>query len=392
MNDLDIRNQIHHAVDEMTKTAKEDPWLAQRILAQEKGEQPMARKISASMVIAIVLIIISLSAALAAGLGIFDSLSRGGDPDERLPVLETVAEPVGTSQTTEEGVTLDISQAYYEGNRIFISYRITGPRTHIELHEGAPETEYEWWSVNENEVMADSYCSDDPEDQRMIEFLDGKGQRWARAESTYLMDGVDLDDGTYADIIGGETQVQEDGSLIGWKECLIPDDHLEDTLTFVLTMRRSCMILFQDYTTLKRASEKRSGSTEVRFTLNRNDRCTFLKGSTQRDDYTAGGTFACGQVDIRGSLVMTCPEEWAAAYDDWEWNGVTDVIWDWYVYKRDTLVTENAVQAVSGEGSTSVEFELLIPKMDDTDGLKLVPVYRKTGAHPDEAILLVPVP
>ena len=70
MNDLDIRKQVHQAVDGMTKTAKEDPWLAQRILAQEKGEQPMARKISASMVIVIVLIIISLSAALAAGLGI----------------------------------------------------------------------------------------------------------------------------------------------------------------------------------------------------------------------------------------------------------------------------------------------------------------------------------
>ena len=70
MNDLDIRKQVHQAVDDMTKTAKEDPWLAQRILAQEKGEQPMARKISASMVIAIVLIIISLSAALAAGLGV----------------------------------------------------------------------------------------------------------------------------------------------------------------------------------------------------------------------------------------------------------------------------------------------------------------------------------
>ena len=88
---------------------------------------------------------------------------------------------------------------------------------------------------------------------------------------------------------------------------------------------------------------------------------------------------------------MTCPDEWAAAYDDWEWNGVTDTIWDWHVYRGDTLVTENAVQCVSGEGSTEVEFELLIPKMDDTSGLKLVPVYRKTGAHPDEAIPLVPV-
>ena len=391
MNDLDIRKQVHQAVDDMTKTAKEDPWLAQRILAQEKGEQPMARKISASMVIAIVLIIISLSAALAAGLGIFDSLSRGGDPDERLPVLETVAQPVGTSQTTEEGVTLDISQAYYEGNRVFISYRITGPRTHIELHEGAPEKEYDWFAVDEDFVMADNYGSDDPEQQRMIQFLDGSGQKWAAVKQTILSDGITLEDGTYADIIGGDDQVQADGSVIGWKECEIPDDHLEDTLTFKLTLRHSSTVNFQDGTTLKCASDKEGSDTEVRFTLNRNDRCTFLKGSTQREDYTASGTFACGQVDIRGSLVMTCPEEWAAAYDDWEWNGVTDTIWDWHVYRGDTLVTENAVQCVSGEGSTEVEFELLIPKMDDTSGLKLVPVYRKTGAHPDEAIPLVPV-
>jgi hypothetical protein len=239
--------------------------------------------------------------------------------------------------------------------------------------------------------MADNYGSDDPEQQRMIQFLDGSGQKWAAVKQTILSDGITLEDGTYADIIGGDDQVQADGSVIGWKECEIPDDHLEDTLTFKLTLRHSSTVNFQDGTTLKCASDKEGSDTEVRFTLNRNDRCTFLKGSTQWEDYTASGTFACGQVDIRGSLVMTCPEEWAAAYDDWEWNGVTDTIWDWHVYRGDTLVTENAVQCVSGEGSTEVEFELLIPKMDDTSGLKLVPVYRKTGAHPDEAIPLVPV-
>ena len=391
MNDLDIRKQVHQAVDDMTKTAKEDPWLAQRILAQEKGEQPMARKISASMVIAIVLIIISLSAALAAGLGIFDSLYRGGYPDERLPVLETVSEPVGTTRTTGEGVTLDISQAYYEGNRVFVAYRITGPRTRIELHEGAPEKEYEWYAVDENFVMAANYGSDDPEKQQMIRFLDGSGQKWAVIEETFLSDGLTLEDGTYADIINGDEQVQADGSVIGWKECTIPDDRLADTLTFKVRLRHSRTIHFQDRTTLKQASDPESSDTEIPFTLNRNERCTFLKGSTQREDYSASAAFTCGQVDIRGTLFMTCPAEWAAAYDDWEWNGITDVIWDWYVYQGDTLVTEDAVQAVSGEGTTDVEFELLLPKMDNTGGLKLVPVYRKTGAHPDEAVPIVPV-
>ena len=102
-------------------------------------------------------------------------------------------------------------------------------------------------------------------------------------------------------------------------------------------------------------------------------------------------SLACGQVDLRGDLVMTCPEEWAGAYEDWEWNGVTDVIWDWWVYRGDELIEDCAVQSVSGEGTTRVEFELLLPLLSDPADLKLVPVYRKTGAHPDEAIRIVPV-
>ena len=391
MNDQSIRKRVHHAVDQMTKTAKEDPWLEQRVLAQVKGEKPMARKISASMILVIVLIVLSLSAALAAGLGIFNNLHQGGDPDGRLPVLDTVSEPIENAQVTEEGVTLDISQAYYEGDRVFISYRISGPRVRIELHEGAPEKEYEWRVNHENVVMAGSYESDDPEEQRMFEFLDGKGQRWAVVENTYMMDGLELEDGTYADIINGDEQVQEDGSVIGWKECVIPDDHLAETLTFKAVLRHSCMIIFQDHTTLRRASEKRGGSTEVLFTLNRNESCSFLKGSTQQENYSADLTFTCGQVDIRGNLVVTCPAEWIAAYEDWDRDDLPAVIWDWLVYQGGTLISENAVQSVSGNDTGEVVFEMLLPKMSDTGGLKLVPVYTKTGTHPDEVIPVVPV-
>ena len=205
-----------------------------------------------------------------------------------------------------------------------------------------------------------------------------------------MSDGLFLEDGIYADIIGGEEQFQEDGSILGWKECTVPEDRLEDTLTFKLAVNHVRSVSFQDGTTLKQASE-RTSRTEVPFTLNRNESRSFLKGSTQTENYSASVTLACGQVDIRGDLVMTCPEDWAGAYEDWEWNGVTDVIWDWWVYRGDELIEENAVQSVSGEGTTRVEFELLLPLLSDPADLKLVPVYRKTGAHPDEAIQIVPV-
>ena len=87
MNDPDFRNQVHQAVDQMTKTAKEDPWLAQQIRAQVKGEEPVKKKISASLIVVIALLILSLSAGLEAGLGIFDKIYEGGYLDELLPVL-----------------------------------------------------------------------------------------------------------------------------------------------------------------------------------------------------------------------------------------------------------------------------------------------------------------
>ena len=117
------------------------------------------------------------SVSLASASGLFSELNETDYADERLPVLDEVADVVSVSQTIDS-VTVEVSQAYYEGNRVYVSYKAT--------------------------------------------------------EQIYEQDGLELEDGSYADIIAGGSVQQEDGSIIGWKECIVPEDALADNQTFCL--------------------------------------------------------------------------------------------------------------------------------------------------------------
>ena len=163
--------------------------------------------------------------------------------------MDQFAEPIGKEWTTEDGITVRIEQAYYEGNRVFIAYRMTGNWTATELHEGTPEGQFNWNWEEENMVAAQTMISDIPERQQAILQLDGSGQRWIAAMDIGLLDGLSLADGTYLDIIGGDNIIQPDGSVIGWKECEVPEDCLSDLLNVQARLGRSRSIMYQDGTT-----------------------------------------------------------------------------------------------------------------------------------------------
>ena len=54
-------------------------------------------KISASAILAIALIVVTMTAALAAGLGLFGELAHNPNTDNRLTQLDEVAEPMSVS-------------------------------------------------------------------------------------------------------------------------------------------------------------------------------------------------------------------------------------------------------------------------------------------------------
>ena len=69
MNDREIRRRIHHAMDARLSGMTGDPWLAQRVMGRT-GNARKKKRLSAGMVLAIVLILVAVTAAAAVTFGL----------------------------------------------------------------------------------------------------------------------------------------------------------------------------------------------------------------------------------------------------------------------------------------------------------------------------------
>ena len=256
------------------------------------------------------------STSLASATGLFSEMNETEYADERLPILDEVADTVSTTQT-EGSVTVEISQAYYEGNRVYISYKASS---------------------------------------QILE-----------------QDGLILEDGSYADIIAGGKVQKEDGSVIGWKECIVPEDELADTQTF-----------FLEYSIPETAEKRKLG-----VALNRHEYSQFLSGVSTVESYQARAFMYIGKVDLKGIVVLTSPEQ-AASWHAWQEGADstgTDVISCWNLYQNGELVSCDLF-GESAVNEDDVTFAVVFPFMEDISGLTLVPEYSDAGEKPDEAIAL----
>ena len=99
-NDQEIMNKIRSAIDDCTRGIEEAPSLQYQITRKAKGEDPVAKKISTTAILVIALIVISMTAALAAGLGLFGELALNPRGDSRLSKVEKVAETESPSASS----------------------------------------------------------------------------------------------------------------------------------------------------------------------------------------------------------------------------------------------------------------------------------------------------
>lgn len=338
-----------------------------------------------ALILAAVLMTGAACAETAPESGAFATLAQYEDADPRLAALDKIAEPLAATLTVPSGVTVEICQAYYEGYRVYISYRISPVTDLITLHEGAPEGVAEWDHTEENWIMGDLPAAY-PDIRKQNEWLDGKGQRWVEMPYCGLMDGIDLPDGNYADIIAGNESREPDGTIVGWKECVVPEESRTDPLTFDVTVASGTTIRFQDGSTYK---EKYSDpeKSEILFTLKQNE----APGRLQGRNGQAAAELTMGQIDITGVVSLASPEQaaaWLAMQEGEEGSGA-DVILYWSLYQNGTLVSEDLYGATSvPESGEGVVFDVMFPRLEDLGGLTLVPVYAEAGEKPEEAVSL----
>ena len=290
------------------------------------------------------------------------------------------------SLTAKDGITFEVSQAYYEENRVFVAYRMSSGADLIALHEGAPENT-EWTQNLDNWIVGEIPPFESAGLIKEHDWLNGQGQRWL--EGPYdVIDGVSLD-GKQLHALGGSQYLQQDGSLIGWMECEIPEEMTADTLN--LNLLASCVhaVKFQDYTTFR----ERWDTTEqvsVPFTVKRNTETVTVRGVARTGAGQAQAEMTMGKVDLYGTIRLASPEQFKARKDLEEDTGeiAADLLIYWDLYRNGQPLEIYGENQVSLEGADEVIYRMQFPYMDDLNGLQFVPQYARSGAHADEAIQL----
>lgn len=220
------------------------------------------------LILALVLAACFASAAFAADAetGVFAAFADDEFTDPRVPALDEVAEKPDASLVADPGLVFTLSQGYYTGDRVFISYRVSPATDLIALHDGVPSPGIRWDIEDESWVVGSIGGFGFPDTEKAAGWLDGKSQHWLEFPQLLHSEYLELEDGTRLDFIMGVERKQPDGSVIGWQACDVPAEKAADTLAFRLPLTGYVSVRFQDYTTYREAfGEARPYS--VPFTL-----------------------------------------------------------------------------------------------------------------------------
>lgn len=386
----DVTNEaVRAAIDDCLSGTAALPSVRADVLNRMRGEVRVKKKFSAGVVLAIVLTVLMMSAALAAGLGLFGRIGERENADARLPGLERVSGNVGLSFETAGGVIATIDQAYYDGTRVFISYTKSGPFDQLEMGEGRPEGlgECDWELPGE--VYGEYFFSESVHHATMAAHLDGSAPRWATQRYVNVHDGLRSGE-VELEIIGGETYLTEDGTLVGWKECIVPEEAAADELVVALGTFTSVTTFCQDATGLYVYNGDREPAVWHEFTVKKDVTSgTKLAGSAEGEGWTAEATLTASAIDVKGEIVVKCPQSWVEIQRTWENPDGVDYVREWKLCVGGVMVQGHNLDGsidprVDGQLTYTICYQLDALVED----MQLVPVYSRSGEHMDEAIAL----
>lgn len=129
MNLNDEQKKVQNAMNHTLSGLQEDPWLAQRVLANAKGEEPMGKKVSGAFVAVCILLILTMATAVAAGV-----LYLGRGLDAELQITEEIREVYQETElfdapdlsVTQSGVTVKVDECIVDERAAYLAFRVTG--------------------------------------------------------------------------------------------------------------------------------------------------------------------------------------------------------------------------------------------------------------------------
>ena len=125
---MDEKRKMQSTLNHSLSGLKENPFLAQRVIEQAKGEPVMKKKISFAFILAMILLFLLAAAAIAEVLGInvFEVFGKTNVRYAELAPYTTVENtPEVSMNSVELGQTsAAINSAYYDGTSLIVGYAI----------------------------------------------------------------------------------------------------------------------------------------------------------------------------------------------------------------------------------------------------------------------------
>ena len=113
-----------------------------------------------------------------------------------------------------------------------------------------------------------------------------------------------------------------------------------------------------------------------------------LVGESAGEGWTAQATLTASAIDIKGELILSCPQDWVEIERTWENPKGLNYIGEWHVYMDGVRDKDGGVEWVSSGVDGQLTFGLCCKVDAAVTTIQLVPVYSKTGESMAEAITL----
>lgn len=144
------RNVIQHAIDERLSAVQGNPFLAQQIIAAERGEKEV-KKASVSLVLILALMIVTLSVGFAImGGGIIDHLYGGKEAPQS--VVDGIIMPEKTAKTKLG--TVAVEEILYDGTSLHTTITVENPTNETLLYT------IDGLKLNGNRIMGTNALTD----------------------------------------------------------------------------------------------------------------------------------------------------------------------------------------------------------------------------------------
>lgn len=423
---MNRKDKIKQCLDARLSGIQESPDTLWKVLsrAQEK-ENPMKKKLSFAL--ALVLALILLGAALAAGFDVFglfkDDEVKGKQLSQLSEFAQTYAQTTTfpgqkptqdapqddyqrlVSQLQAQEIEFTLQQAYADDKTLSLSYTLSQAAQQISFGDGMPAGAFDWSPGEEGKRWTDLYSlsfEDEAQNQRAADHLNQPGGKHMIVRNMGVGDGASLLDGTDLPIEDSQVKAMEDGSIQGYMTCQIPDSvPVNDPLEIDIMVSYSAMVVYQDgegYQTAYVRNPADQGIKHISFVIARSGKTSSLSGSIsyEADDpqgsYLAQAQVFTSPINLKGSVTIKGPEAWTASWQaafqtqDGAANAINR-IFDYVLYAGDRPYPNH-----DGGISLLDNGDIVIGLDFDTPGenkhLSLRPVYRDGQTPQEESITL----